>query len=425
MRKAKALPLQYFSPTISLMIYLNCCSGYRLLQNEVRPARVFADFRSLSAQNPFLSGGILMTTTDAYILSCYQEIAVLNPQHGITLVQHTASGTVYVKKILETYNADVYEYLYNHHVKGTPEIVEIAEQDGRLIVIEEYISGQTLRAILDNGNIFTEDTAVTIVEELCRILLELHSADPPILHRDIKPSNIIRTADGSIRLLDMNAARQADPLKKEDTELIGTVGYAAPEQYGFGASSVQTDIYAVGVLLNELVTGVLPKDRMPRGRLGKIVKKCTRIDPKDRYRSVKELMSALASCRSHPDDYEHNIYRNSFLPPGFRSKKPANMLIAIFIYAFAFYICIDFTAESIEPGIETWIERIILSFFTLLMMLFTGNYLDIWSFMGISRIRNAWLRFLAVLAFDALLAAIMLVIMIFAALIMGAYHFVS
>ena len=154
-----------------------------------------------------------MTTTDACILSCYQEIAVLNAQHGITLVQHTATGIVYAKKILETYNADVYEYLYNHHVKGTPEIVEIAEQDGRLIVIEEYISGQTLRAILDNGNIFTEDTAVTIVEELCRILLELHSADPPILHRDIKPSNIIRTADGSIRLLDMNAARQADPLK--------------------------------------------------------------------------------------------------------------------------------------------------------------------------------------------------------------------
>jgi 23S rRNA (guanosine2251-2'-O)-methyltransferase len=67
-----------------------------------------------------------MTTTDAYILSCYREIAVLNSQHGITLVQHTVSGTVYVKKILETYNADVYEYLYNHHVKGTPEIAEIA-----------------------------------------------------------------------------------------------------------------------------------------------------------------------------------------------------------------------------------------------------------------------------------------------------------
>ena len=66
-----------------------------------------------------------MTTTDAYILSCYREIAVLNSQHGITLVQHTVSGTVYVKKILETYNADVYEYLYSHHVKGTPEITEI------------------------------------------------------------------------------------------------------------------------------------------------------------------------------------------------------------------------------------------------------------------------------------------------------------
>ena len=114
-----------------------------------------------------------MITTDAYILSCYREIAVLNSQHGVTLVQHTVSGTVYVKKILETYNADVYEYLYSHHVKGTPEITEIVEQDGRLIVIEEYINGETLRTILDNGNIFTEDTAVTIIEELCRILLEL------------------------------------------------------------------------------------------------------------------------------------------------------------------------------------------------------------------------------------------------------------
>ena len=128
-------------------------------------------FQDVALSKPvYLSGGNLMTTTDACILSCYQEIAVLNPQHGITLVQHSANGTVYVKKILETYNADVYEYLYTHHVKGTPEIVEIVEQDGRLIVIEEYISGQTLRTILDNGNIFTEDAAVTIVDYFNRNL---------------------------------------------------------------------------------------------------------------------------------------------------------------------------------------------------------------------------------------------------------------
>lgn len=366
-----------------------------------------------------------MTTTDAYILSCYREIAVLNSQHGVTLVQHTVSGTVYVKKILETYNADVYEYLYSHHVKGTPEITEIVEQDGRLIVIEEYINGETLRTILDNGNIFTEDTAVTIIEELCRILLELHSADPPILHRDIKPSNIIRTADGSIRLLDMNAARQADPQKKEDTQLIGTVGYAAPEQYGFGASSVQTDIYAVGILLNELVTGVLPKDRMPRGKLGRIIRKCTRIDPKDRYKSVKELLNALASCRSHPDTIESSLYRNNFMIPGFRSKKPANILIALFIYAFAFSFCTRFTAKATGPVFQPWVERAIYLLFTVIILLFTGNYLDIWSFMGISRIRNAWLRFLAVIAFDVLLAVIMLLIMILAGLMMGTLHFVS
>lgn len=363
-----------------------------------------------------------MTTSDACILSCYKEIGVLNPKHGITLVQHITTGTVYVKKTLEIYNADVYEYLQQHHVKGTPEIVEIVEQDGRLIVIEEYISGETLRTILDNGNIFTEETAVGIVEELCRILLELHSATPPILHRDIKPSNIIRTADGSVRLLDMNAARQVNPLKKEDTQLIGTVGYAAPEQYGFGASSVQTDIYSTGVLLNELVTGALPKDKMPRGRLGKIVKKCTRIDPKDRYRSVQELLNALASCHGHTADSGRTDYRHNFMIPGFRSKKPTNMLVAIFIYGFCLALGLNYTAEGIAPGFQTWVERIIYSIGLLAMLLFTGNYLDIWSVIRINRIRNPWLRFLAVVLVDAVIIVITVFIMIYAGLAMGAYH---
>ena len=240
-----------------------------------------------------------MNASEAYILSSYKEIAVLNAEHGVTLVQDTTSGIVYVKKILTIYNAEVYRTLKNHPVPGIPEIIEMVEEDDRLIVIEEYIGGQTLRAILDNGNLFPEEEAVRIVEQVCVIVNDLHSADPPIIHRDIKPSNIICTPDGSIRLLDMNAARKVVTGKSEDTQLIGTVGYAAPEQFGFGASTVQTDIYAIGVLLCELMTGVLPKERIPRGRIGRIIRKCTRLDPKDRYKSVRDLLDALAAGHGH------------------------------------------------------------------------------------------------------------------------------
>ena len=221
-----------------------------------------------------------MNASEAYILSSYKEIAVLNAEHGVTLVQDTTSGIVYVKKILTIYNAEVYRTLKNHPVPGIPEIIEMVEEDDRLIVIEEYIGGQTLRAILDNGNLFPEEEAVRIVEQVCVIVNDLHSADPPIIHRDIKPSNIICTPDGSIRLLDMNAARKVVTGKSEDTQLIGTVGYAAPEQFGFGASTVQTDIYAIGVLLCELMTGVLPKERIPRGRIGRIIRWTPKTDTK-------------------------------------------------------------------------------------------------------------------------------------------------
>lgn len=72
---------------------------------------------------------------------------------------------------------------------------------------------------------------------LCNILNALHSMTPPIIHRDIKPSNIIITSYNYAMLLDFNAAKQFSGQNESDTVLIGTPGYAAPEQYGFGSSS--------------------------------------------------------------------------------------------------------------------------------------------------------------------------------------------
>ena len=371
-----------------------------------------------------------MNASEAYILSSYKEIAVLNAEHGVTLVQDTTSGIVYVKKILTIYNAEVYRTLKNHPVPGIPEIIEMIEEDDRLIVIEEYIGGQTLRAILDNGNLFPEEEAVRIVEQVCVIVNDLHSADPPIIHRDIKPSNIICTPDGSIRLLDMNAARKVVTGKSEDTQLIGTVGYAAPEQFGFGASTVQTDIYAIGVLLCELMTGVLPKERIPRGRIGRIIRKCTRLDPKDRYKSVRDLLDALAAGHgystgvtySSPGRSYSGIKRKwKYMIPGYRTGSPVNILIATSVYAFFLSLVINLEVKDIPPGIVLWAVRLVYLIFGLGILFFTGNYLNIWDRLRISRIRNPLIRLFVVLLIDAVLVVAMVFAMVLTAVAMGVY----
>lgn len=88
------------------------------------------------------------------------------------------------------------------------------------------------------------------------------SFTPPIVHRDIKPSNIILTEDGRIVLIDLNAARLDDKNRSHDTQLIGTAGFAAPEQYGFAASSPRADLYAAGILTRVLLTGTDANDAM-------------------------------------------------------------------------------------------------------------------------------------------------------------------
>lgn len=362
-----------------------------------------------------------MPATDTFALDSYRPVAQISDAHKIMLVQHRTSGLFYVQKELTVYNPEVYRYLYSHHIRGMPEIVEIAERDGRLIVIEEYISGETLRAVLDNGNLFSPGDAAALCEQVCEILLQLHGASPPILHRDIKPSNIILTPDGEIRLLDMNAAKQVRAGKTEDTDLIGTVGYAAPEQYGFGPSGVQTDIYSVGVLLCEMVTGSLPKYKMPGGRIGKVIKKCTRLDPEKRYKNVQELQHALQACRQPSRTGRSPSGFRRYLPPGFRSGSLANMLAAILGYSFIFSVSLSFTAKGITPGFMTNVERILLLSGWLLILLFTCNYLDVWNLFRVSRIRHPWLRAGAVLLFDVFFSFVLLFIMILAAVLLGAY----
>ncbi len=226
-------------------------------------------------------------------LSYYKEIASLNDAHNIVLVQHTETSRTYVQKTLSLYNKDVYSELMSCPVSGVPKIFEIFEKDNKLIVIEEYISGVTLEKHLEEVGVLSENKVREYTCMLCDILTSLHSLVPPVIHRDIKPSNVILTDDNRLVLVDMNGAKQADSDKKQDTVLIGTQGYAAPEQYGFGSSSGQTDIFGVGMLMSRMLTGETGNiEKCPKS-LRPIIKKCTEIDPTNRYISAEQLKNAL------------------------------------------------------------------------------------------------------------------------------------
>ena len=194
-----------------------------------------------------------MTPEQRSILSEYRQLTSLNAEHGVYLIQHIETGELYVQKTLVNYKADNFPGLKAEPVPNMPRIIEAIEDGGRLIVIERYVSGRTLQKILDQEGPLPVQQVLDIGLQLCAILKQLHARG--IIHRDIKPSNVILSDDGIVTLLDLDAAKVYKAGEKADTRLLGTHGYAAPEQYGFGSSSPVTDIYAVGVLLNVLAAG--------------------------------------------------------------------------------------------------------------------------------------------------------------------------
>ena len=230
---------------------------------------------------------------DALALNLYQDIEHVDGKSDIILVEDSETGRHHIKKLLTTYNKSVYEYLAEHPIAHMPKIEAMYEGSNYLIVIEEYVAGKTVEDLLEDGPL-PEEKVIRIVRSVCGILKELHNLPTPIIHRDVKPLNIIITPEGDVFLLDMNVAKWYDPEKTDDTRYMGTQGFAAPEQvgYGFHASSTKADIYAVGILLNVMLTGNYPKEQKASGRLWQLIERCISLDPEERY-TAEELISKL------------------------------------------------------------------------------------------------------------------------------------
>ena len=210
------------------------------------------------------------------------------PRSSIRLLRHRKTGK---KFILRQFHGcpDVYDQLLKISCANLPDVYEVAAKDGETLVLEEYIEGDTLGRLLQ-GALFSVGETQDIVTQVCHALWVLHSMGA--VHRDIKPENIILRGRDAI-LIDFDAARIHKPALENDTQILGTVGFAAPEQYGISQSDPRSGIYSLGVLINVMLTGQHPSRALASGRMGRIVERCTRVNPAKRYKNVLRLMEAF------------------------------------------------------------------------------------------------------------------------------------
>lgn len=220
----------------------------------------------------------------------YDEIRLIkkSPRGTVNLIRHKTTGQKFVLRRF-TGNGEVYRKLLNCSCMNLPRVFEVAESESETLAIEEYIEGDNLGTLLQ-GALFTPEETRAIVLQICRALWVLHSMDA--VHRDVKPENVILWGDTAV-LIDFDAARLYNPEQNADTRILGTTGFAAPEQYGMSQSDSRADIYSVGVLINVMLTGEHPSRRLAPGRMGRVVERCTRVNPQKRYKNVLRLMEAL------------------------------------------------------------------------------------------------------------------------------------
>src|SRR6266571_7028225 len=142
-----------------------------------------------------------------------------------------------------------------------PVFTDFFTEGERHFLVMEYIEGNTLEELLEmNGGPFSEQRVLGWARQLCDVLEYLHSQQPPVIFRDMKPGNIMLRRDGRIKLIDFGIARIFRHSGSRDTQMLGTPGFAPPEQYGSSQTDERSDIYSLAMTLFQLMTNVVVED---------------------------------------------------------------------------------------------------------------------------------------------------------------------
>lgn len=232
-------------------------------------------------------------TREEYIkglLSTYSLVSILSEKNECKVLR-LRNKTTGQDLILRSHpkQLEAYTLLCAIRCENLPEVYDAIDMEDGQIVLEEFIDGITVAQVMETGK-YHYWGAKRVLSGVCNALTVLHERE--IIHRDVKPENVMIDKNGRVVLIDFNASRKEMPSGK-DTVIMGTVGYASPEQLGLSQSDARTDIYACGVLLNVMLTGKHPTEVFARGHTGRIVRKCTSLNPDDRYQSAEKLALVL------------------------------------------------------------------------------------------------------------------------------------
>lgn len=183
-------------------------------------------------------------------------------------------------------------------------IVDIIDSGNVLYIVEDFVEGETLDALVEADGAQSEELVVEWAKQICEALDYLHSRPKPIIYRDMKPANVMLSPEGRIRVIDFGIAREYKEHNQKDTVSLGTRGYAPPEQFG-GKTDARSDIYSLGVTMFHLITGqdpclatteIKPVRQINPGLsegIETIIQKCIQHDPMNRYQSCMEMLYDL------------------------------------------------------------------------------------------------------------------------------------
>jgi Serine/threonine protein kinase len=231
--------------------------------------------------------------------------ARLNKQWAVKEIIKKGSGEN--DEIIENSLLTEAKLMKNLDHAALPRIIDIIDNKTTIYVVMDYIEGESLDKILNEYGAQPEETVIGWAMQLCDALAYLHSQKPPIIYRDMKPSNIMLKPEGNIKIIDFGIAREYKEKSLADTTVLGTKGYAPPEQYN-GQTDARSDIYALGKTIHQLLTGIDPREGKKYAPVREwnpeltegieiIVNKCVEPVAENRYQNCADLLYDL----EHPD----------------------------------------------------------------------------------------------------------------------------
>ena len=223
-----------------------------------------------------------------------------------------------------------------------PRIVDIIDNGITIYVVMDYIEGESLDKILSEYGAQPEDRVVEWAKQLCDALSYLHSQKPPIIYRDMKPANVMLKPEGNIKIIDFGIAREYKEQNLSDTTVLGTKGYAPPEQYS-GQTDPRSDIFALGMTMHHLLTGIDPRNGEPYAPVRQwnpelsegieiIIDRCVEPAAENRYQSCSDLLYDL----EHPE----------LITKGFKKKQKRKLIS--FIVALSLSIVLAVTGVGLD-----------------------------------------------------------------------------